>query len=66
MDVKDVNLIKYISCIVIDSHLGSLESTVKDMEEEVLDSYKIFEMLEMKMYRKVAGLANLGPGWPGV
>ena len=25
-----------------------------------------FEMLETKMYRKVAGLANLGPGWPGV
>ena len=47
MDVKDVNLIKYISCIVIDSHLGSLESIVKDMEEEVLDSYKISEMFEM-------------------
>ena len=25
-----------------------------------------FEMLEMKMYRKVSGLTNLGPGWPGV
>ena len=43
MDIQDVNLIKFVSVLVIDSHLGSLENIIKDMEEDVLDNYRIVE-----------------------
>ena len=46
MDIQDVNLIKFVSQLVIDSHLGNLENIVKDMEEEILDNYKITEKTE--------------------
>ncbi len=43
MDIQDVNLIKFVSSLVIDSHLGNLENVIKDMEEEILDNYRIIE-----------------------
>ena len=48
MDIQDVNLIKFVSTIVIDSHLGTLENIIQDMEEEVLDNYRIVEKSEIK------------------
>ena len=38
MDIQDVNLIKFASSLVIDSHLGNLENVIKDMEDEVLEN----------------------------
>ena len=46
MDIRDVNLIKFISALVIDSHLGNLQNIIKDMEDEVLDNYRIVEKSE--------------------
>ena len=46
MDIQDVNLIKFVSKLVIDSHLGNLENIIKDMEEEVLDNYRTTEKSE--------------------
>ena len=46
MDIQDVNLIKFVSSIVIDSHLGNLENVIKDMEDEVLDNYRTIEKAE--------------------
>ena len=43
MDVQDVNLIKFVSNLVIDSHLGNLQNIIKDMEEDVLDKYRVIE-----------------------
>ena len=43
MDIQDVNLIKFVSTLVIDSHLGNLQNVIKDMEEDVLDNYRIIE-----------------------
>ncbi len=44
IDIQDVNLIKFVSTIVIDSHLGNLENIIKDMEDEVLDNYRTIEL----------------------
>ena len=46
MDIQDVNLIKFVSTLVIDSHLGNLENIIKDMEEEVLENYRTIEKIE--------------------
>ena len=46
MDIQDVNLIKFISTLVIDSHLGNLENIIKDAEEEILDNYRTVEKAE--------------------
>jgi len=46
MDIQDVNLIKFVSSLVIDSHLGNLENVIKDMEDEVLDNYRTIEKAE--------------------
>jgi len=46
MDIQDVNLIKFVSTLVIDSHLGNLENVIKDMEDEVLENYRIIEKTE--------------------
>ena len=43
MDVQDVNLIKFVSSIVLDSHLGNLQNIIKDMEEDILDKYRVVE-----------------------
>ena len=43
MDIQDINLIKFLSVLVIDSHLGNLENIIKDLEEEKLDNYRITE-----------------------
>ena len=43
MNIQDINLIKFVSTIVIDSHLGSLENIIKDMEDEILDNYRTIE-----------------------
>ena len=43
IDVQDLNLIKFVSSLVIDSHLGNLQNIIKDMEEDVLDEYRIAE-----------------------
>lgn len=43
IDVQDLNLIKFVSSLVIDSHLGNLQNIIKDMEEDVLDEYRIVE-----------------------
>ena len=48
MDIQDVNLIKFVSTIVIDSHLGNLENIIKDMEEDFLDNHRIIEKSESK------------------
>ena len=34
IDVKDVNLIKFVSSIVIDSHLGNLKTIIDDLEDD--------------------------------
>ena len=47
MDIQDVNLIKFVSALVIDSHLGNLENVIKDMEEDIIDSYKRVEKAEI-------------------
>ena len=49
MDIQDVELIKFVSSIVIDSHLGNLENVIKDMEDEVLDNYRVIEKAESLM-----------------
>ncbi len=36
MDLKDVDLIKFVSSIIIDSHLGNLKTVINDMEEDEL------------------------------
>ncbi len=36
MDIKDVNLIKFVSSIIIDSHLGNLKTVINDMEDDEL------------------------------
>ncbi len=46
MNIQDVNLIKFLSTIVIDSHLGNLVNVIKDIEEDVLDNYRIIEKTE--------------------
>ena len=46
MDIQDVNLIKFTSELVINSHLGNLENMIKDLEEDLLDNYKIIERTE--------------------
>ena len=46
MDIQDVNLIKFVSALVIDSHLGNLENVIKDMEDEVLENYRVIEKSE--------------------
>jgi len=46
MDIQDVNLIKFVSLFVIDSHLGNLENVIKDMEDEVLENYRTIEKAE--------------------
>ena len=46
MDMQDVNLIKFVSAIVIDSHLGNLENVIKDMEDDIFDNYRIIEKSE--------------------
>ena len=43
IDVQDINLIKFISILVIDSHLGNLENIINDMEEEIIDNYRTIE-----------------------
>ena len=43
VDIQDINLIKFVSTIVIDSHLGNLENIIKDMEDEILDDYRVIE-----------------------
>ena len=45
-NLQDINLIKFLSTIIIDSHLGNLQNTIKDMEEEIIDNYKIIEKSE--------------------
>ena len=40
MNIQDINLIKFVSKLVLDAHLGSLENILKDMEEEYIDNYK--------------------------
>ena len=39
----DLEGIKFISEIVLDTHLGNLENTIKDMEDEIIDNYKKIE-----------------------
>ena len=46
MDIQDVNLIKFVSALVIDSHLGNLENVIKDLEEDIIGNYKIIEKAE--------------------
>ena len=46
MDIQDVNLLKFASNIVIDSHMGNLENIINDMEEDVLDNYRTIEKTE--------------------
>ena len=46
MDIQDVNLVKFVSTLVIDSHLGNLENVIKDMEDEVLENYRVIEKSE--------------------
>ena len=41
----DLEGIKFISEIVLDTHLGNLENTIKDMEDEIIDNYKKIETL---------------------
>ena len=47
MDSKDVRLIKFVSSLVIDSHLGNLENIIKDMEEDVIDNYRVTELVDL-------------------
>ena len=47
MDSKDVRLIKFASSLIIDSHLGNLENIIKDMEDEVIDNYRVTEMIDI-------------------
>ena len=37
---KDISLLKFISSIIIDSHMGSIETGIKDLEEEYLEKFK--------------------------
>lgn len=46
MDIQDVNLIKFVSTLVIDSHLGNLENVIKDMEDDILENYRVIEKTE--------------------
>ena len=46
MDIQDINLIKFVSTLVIDSHLGNLENILKDMEEDKLENYIIPQIAE--------------------
>lgn len=52
MDIQDVNLIKFVSTIIIDSHLGNLENIIKDMEDDVLDDYRIMEKSNKEAYEE--------------
>ena len=40
IDKKDVDLLEFISSIIIDSKKGGIENNIKDLEEEYLDKYK--------------------------
>ncbi len=52
MDIQDVNMIKFLSSLVIDSHLGNLENIIKDMEEEVQGNYRIIREKENVKLKK--------------
>ena len=40
IDKKDIELLEFVSSIIIDSNKGGLENNIKEIEEEYLDSYK--------------------------
>lgn len=46
VDIQDVNLIKFVSAIVIDSHKGNLENVIKDLEEDITNNYRTIEKIE--------------------
>ena len=46
VDIQDVNLIKFVSTIIIDSHKGNLENIIKDSEEDIINNYKTIERAE--------------------
>ena len=37
IDKKDIELLKFTATLIIDSHLGSIENVIKDLEEEYLE-----------------------------
>ena len=39
MDTRDINLLKFVSAIIIDGHLGNIENCLKDQEEDYLEGY---------------------------
>ena len=44
IDEQDIDLLKFVSTIIIDGHLGKIENILKDLEEEYLDNYvKVYE-----------------------
>ena len=59
VDVQDINLIKFLSVLVIDSHLGNLENIIKDLEEEKLDNYRITEKTNNYIINKVDNSDNV-------
>ena len=40
---EDFNLLKFISAIIIDGSRGGIKNTIKDLEEEYLEKYKMIE-----------------------
>ena len=36
---EDINLLKFVASIIVDSHLGNIENGLKDLEEEYEDNY---------------------------
>ena len=40
IDKKDIDLLEFVSSIIIDSKKGGIENNIKDLEEEYLDNYK--------------------------
>ena len=40
IDIKDIELLEFISAIIIDSKKGGIENNIKDLEEDYLEKYK--------------------------
>ena len=40
MEEKDIELLEFISSIIIDSSKGGLENNLKEIEEEYMEKYK--------------------------
>ena len=43
IDSKDINLLEFISAIIIDSKKGGLKNNIKDLEEEYIEKYNYIE-----------------------